>query len=112
MDDWPAVQSTPGHYVLTWNALPAAHVWIDLKDVFVPWNSNRYTLDFVIAQCYFNNTFTGDLIALNYHVSHWLPTDSARRHLLISIPGFGSVRRDNFDLPGQPDDYWLPPPAA
>ena len=109
MDDWPAVELSPGHYELTQTGFPDRHVWFDFKDEFVAWSSNRYTLDWILRCSYFQNTLTLAYVPLAYALSVWYPPDIAGLFIFVSVPGFGTTRRDNFNIANAPADYWALP---
>jgi hypothetical protein len=86
-------------------------VWKFLPE-FIPWNSNRYTLDHLMIEAYFFNTGVPGVFPLPYKLGTWFPPGAKKRYLYVIEPEFDGTGHHEFDLPGQPDDYWTPPPQA
>lgn len=93
-------------------------VWLDrptgygivyvLNDFIQPWSSNRYTLDFVVADCWWIYNFDGFHHPQAFTVNYWWRGFPLRPTISLIQPSAGSLETF-IPLPHSPVDYWLPP---
>ena len=72
---------------------------------WLPYNSNRYTLDFLVEASFYTTdggeTFIDSDCAVDYYIS---PSPLERRIRITDLPGGANTH--NFDLELPPSDYW------
>jgi len=81
-------------------------VWFDTR--FVPWSSNRWTLDHVVANATYTTIPGGITNPLPYYLQWMTPPGKFCSHLLIDT-SFGALY-DFIEFPIAPDGYWTPRP--
>lgn len=73
------------------------------------WNSNRYTLDYVIEQSFYQNLPDMTEHPMDYGLAYYAAADTARPVLVFFPFNLPFVDDHFFALPPAPPDYWLPP---
>jgi len=87
--------------------LPNEDYWLIWRDGFLPWTSNMWTLDWIVAEYY--HTFTGD--PTHYPVDFSLKWTSPRAGVpsdILNVPFGVSTPPNTFLLEGAPSGYWNP----
>jgi hypothetical protein len=84
------------------------HLHLKFRDNFWDWNSNRYTLDYIVEDYYQTppGSSTPETVGL-LNVTQTLNIDHPSTHIFFQ-QAFGSETLW-FDLPPAPPSYWLPP---
>jgi hypothetical protein len=96
-------------FTLTAPTLPAYTFTVRIPGNFYVWNSNQYTLDYVILESYYVVSPSPDKIPLDFALIMVFPNGAHANYLqycpsgILATPIFGS-------LVSQPDNYWLPKP--
>lgn len=83
--------------------------YITLLPAFVPWSSNRYTLDFIVVSEYSLANGGGAPISSPYRLAAgW---DLFASGLYTAIEYIGGANYFHIDIANSPDNYWmhLPP---
>lgn len=93
-------------------------MWIDrgigygityvLHPYILPWSSNRYTLDYVVYDCWWHAFGDGIHHPQGFTVNFWWRTTPEKPTLSIIQPLGGTLEKV-VHLDGQPPGYWLPP---
>ena len=83
--------------------------FIVLLPQFIPWSSNFYTLDFVIAASYYIPLPGAPHVDLPFELAYTVPLGSKRPTLEYAYFGLKTDPR-RFTLLAQPSNYWLPKP--
>lgn len=78
-----------------------------LQPYIQPWSSNRYTLDFVVQDCWWFFGLDGVHHVQDFTVNVWWRGTPARPTLTLVQPLAGT-QEAFLDLPPAPPDYWLP----
>lgn len=81
-------------------------VWFDTR--FVPWSSNRWTLDHVVTDATYTTIPGGLTFPLPFYLQWLKPPEKFRPYLLIDTT-FGDVY-SYVALPTAPSGYWRPVP--
>jgi hypothetical protein len=76
---------------------------------FLPWTSNRCTLDFIVLDCWWQAFFDGVHHVQSFTTNHWYRGTPAVATVSLINP-FASAMEHFIPLPSQPSDYWLAPP--
>lgn len=79
-----------------------------LQPYILPWSSNRYTLDFVVYDCWWFANFDGIHHPQGFTVNYWWRGSPARPTITLVQPLAGT-QESFFEIPPPPPDYWLPP---
>lgn len=80
-----------------------------LDERFLPWSSNRWTLDYIVTSCHWFAFFDGVPHMQLFTVNFWnrgatlIPTVSI-------IQPFAATIEEFIPLPQSPPTYWKPPP--
>ena len=75
---------------------------------FKPWSSNRYTLDFIVYDCWWHAFFDGIHHPQGFTVNYWWRDTPKLPTLTIVDPGSSAAEAFS-PLPSQPPTYWFPP---
>lgn len=87
---------------------PTRRFTVETDMRFYNWSSNRYTLDFVITESYYQNLPNLTKIAVLYTVS-WLISPLNRSVYVEYLPfGLAFIPRYYTDYPPAPPGYWKP----
>lgn len=89
---------------------PNALCKVYFDDRFVPWNSNRWTLDHVTTNATYTTIPGGVTADLPFFIQWLVPPGKQYGHLLIDT-GFGALY-DFVELPIAPDEYWYGRPFS
>jgi len=79
-----------------------------LNQKFYEWNSNSYTLDHMICECYFHNLLTDAKTPEAYFLYYGQQVGKTYYRLIFHPSGFDTVSGLEFDLPAGDPTYWLP----
>lgn len=82
-----------------------------LNDFIIPWSSNRYTLDYVVYDCWWFSGFDGIHHPQAFTVNFWPRTTLGISGLTIVQPLAGTFEAI-IPLPSQPAGYWTPSPIS
>lgn len=80
-----------------------------LNPFVIPWSSNRYTLDYIVYDCWWFFGFDGVHHPQAYTVNYWQRGSPARDTLTIVQPLAGTIETF-IPIDPPPPSYWLPPP--
>jgi len=95
------------HFV---NASSPSQVFtVSWKENVFDWSSNRYTLDYVIDDSYYQNLPDLTKNPMTYALTFYAAADTGRSVLYFYPFGLGFVDDHFFQLPPAPPDYWRPP---
>lgn len=86
---------------------PDALCKVKFKDEFIPWSSNRYTLDWIVEWATYEyppNPATADL---PYYLVYRIPDNRFRGSVLLDVT-YGSLYTVH-QLAAAPGSYWQPP---
>lgn len=75
---------------------------------FYEWNSNGWTLDHIICECYFHNLLTDGKTAEAYSLLYSDVVSIGENGLIFNPSGFGTGGLVTFDLPPGDPAYWTP----
>jgi hypothetical protein len=96
-----------GVYVLNDFGIFNDRLFVKLKFNFFQWTSNKYTLDYIVEECYFHALPSTTENPLNFHI-HFLPGDGVNKAtLFIQLAPFSNVP-DRIALPAATVPYWRP----
>jgi hypothetical protein len=87
---------------------PDALVIYTFDDRFVPWSSNRWTIDHVLTAATYEYPPNPTQFPLPYYIGWIIPPGESRGHLLLDC--IYGADFSTITLPTQPSGYWLPPP--
>jgi hypothetical protein len=82
-----------------------------IDERFLPWSSNRWTLDFIVVDCWWQAFFDGIHHVQSFTTNHWYRSDPPLATISLINP-FASAAEYFIPLPSQPSDYWLPLPLT
>jgi hypothetical protein len=109
------VRHDPGPCVLTDNLLqfiiagpPDATVSVRFADEFLPWSSNKRTLDFITTDAWYQYPTTGEIRPLPFYLYFVVPPGKAYPYIGIDAM-YGSTHTI-IPLEAAPAGYWLTPP--
>jgi hypothetical protein len=79
------------------------------SDRFWNWSSNRYTLDWIIEESYYNPGGLGTQVPMPYLLTFYTDTTTPNPYIIFSpFSSPGGVTY--YELPPPPPGYWLPFP--
>lgn len=109
------IRHDAGAVTLTGNLLtyivagsPDAIVRVWFAENFIPWSSNRWTLDHVVIDASYEYPTGGQNRPLPSFLS-WMTPPGRHRASLYFDSWYGALNTLVM-LPSAPSDYWLPPP--
>jgi len=82
--------------------------FIVFNEKFWDWSSNRYTLDFVVEESYYQPGGVGSYVPMPFLVTYYTNTPDYSPYLVYS-PFSSPGGITYYQLPPAPPDYWLPP---
>jgi len=99
-----------GDTITMWISRPLNYgITYVLNDYVIPWSSNRYTLDFIVYDCWWFFGGSGVHNAQAYTVNFWPRTADLIPTLSIIQP-LGGIASFITPLPYQPSTWWTPLP--
>jgi hypothetical protein len=99
--------SAGGVYVLNDFSLYNDRLFVKIKYNFFLWSSNRYTLDWIVEECYFHALPSTVEHPLNFHLKYLAGTGTYPATLFCQLAPFSNVPA-RVDLPAAPAGYWRP----
>ena len=109
LDGAAAVTMVDNVITVMFNPLIGYYTTYVLDERFLPWSSNRWTLDFIVAACTWQAYFDGVHHLQAFTVNHWFRGVPAVPTITLVNP-YSSPNEYFLPLPHQPADYWSPPP--
>ena len=91
---------------LTVSGAPDALVKYTFHENFIPWQSNKWTLDYILTAATYEYPPNPTVYQLPYYIGWIIPPDTWRGHILLDC-----IYGANFSIqefPPQEPGYWLP----
>lgn len=82
-------------------------IFVNLYQNFWAWNSNAYSLDHIVVDCYYHALPSTVDLPTPFSLTWVAGTTSTNATIVLLSPFFGSSLQF-FALPAAPGNYWLP----
>lgn len=105
--DWTLESHTDGQFVFNDFMFYNDRIYINLYHSFWAWNSNRYTLDHIVVDCYYHPLPSTVDTPTPFSLSYIAPTPTRKATIRLLSPFFGTGLQ-YFALPSPSVPYWLP----
>jgi len=95
----------------TWSnipGIPGYRIVYEIRPAVLPWSSNRYTLDFVILNCWWRTNAQPQIHPQTYSVDYVIDSVDKLPYIRIRNPSVVGIKK-LFVNPPAPPGYWYPP---